>query len=387
MPEFSSQRFRAALGLVLLAASAVRGVTTRPLLPVPVASDAATLAAAPDPAHFLFAVGGDNRATGRNVPMPPTARQIFSELRLLRPAFSLWTGDAIYGSDDTVGEAQAEYRDFLAAADQSRTPLFNAPGNHEIYDRRELEAAYEQNLGRLYGSFDYGNSHFIALDTEEPGQPVGCIGADQQAWLQADLEANRQAANIFVFMHHPLFPKKPYAGWADPTRRDAVHRLFVQFGVKYVFAGHEHLYFKSVHDGVTYVVTGGGGAPNDAGPETGAFQHYLLVAVNGQDIGISVLEPWRLFAAAGPVSPNGSCTVRIDNYDSQNFSVVAELPTDALGARAAAAAAFTYKGTTHPVSAAVVPPFDPGTTAVRVTVPLGRSVQVSIAPAKAEPPR
>jgi len=74
MPEFSSQRFRAALGLVLLAASAVRGVTTRPLLPVPVASDAATLAAAPDPAHFLFAVGGDNRATGRNVPMPPTAR-------------------------------------------------------------------------------------------------------------------------------------------------------------------------------------------------------------------------------------------------------------------------------------------------------------------------
>jgi hypothetical protein len=378
MQPFHSAPIRSGLALCLLCGCA-NGATIRLLVPAPVVSAAARLQAASDPGHFMFAVAGDNRATAKNVPMPPTARQIFSEFRLLRPAFTLWTGDAIYGSDDTVGEAEAEWSDFLAAADQGRTPLFNAPGNHEIYDRRDLESLYEKTCGLLYGSFDYGNSHFIALDTEEVGRKPG-ISALQRAWLEADLEANRQAANTFVFMHHPLFPKKAYAGWDNPAERDAVHQLFVHYGVKYVFAGHEHLYHRSVHDGINYVVTGGGGAPNDAGPETGAFQHYLLLTVNDRDIALTVVEPWRLFAASGPVSPNGSCAARIDNYNADDFSVVVELPSDALGARAAASAAFTSKGPTHPVSAAIIPADSPGATAVRVTVPRTRSVLVSIAP-------
>ena len=149
--------------------------TTRPLLPLAVPPAAVPLAPPADPNHFMFAVGGDNRATGRDVPMPPTARRIFAELRLLQPAFVFWTGDAIYGDDDTVGEARAEYAAFRAAASEADTPLFNAPGNHEINDRPDLEEVYQENMGRLYGSFDYGNSHFIALDTEEIGGNRGSV--------------------------------------------------------------------------------------------------------------------------------------------------------------------------------------------------------------------
>ena len=136
------------------------------------------------------------------MPIPPTAGRIFEEMRLLQPAFTLWTGDSIYGSDDTVGEAEAEYHVFLADAAKSNTPIFNAPGNHEIFDRPELAALYEKCMGRLYGSFDYGHSHFIALNTEEIGLNGG-IGKEQRDWLERDLEANKGAAHIFAFTTIP----------------------------------------------------------------------------------------------------------------------------------------------------------------------------------------
>lgn len=372
--------FRRLLFLFLLEPFLFAG-TSRPLLPLPASSPAMQLAPPADPNHFMFAVGGDNRATGREVLMPPTAARIFAELRLLQPAFVLWTGDAIYGDDDTVGEARAEYAAFLTAAAEADSPLFNAPGNHEINDRRDLEEVYQESMGRLYGSFDYGDSHFIALDTEEVGRKPG-IGRDQKQWLQADLEANRKATNIFVFTHHPLFPVKPDAGWADPANRDEIHRLFVKYRVKAVFSGHEHLFGQSVHDGVTYVVTGGAGAPNDAAPEDGGFQHYLLVTVDGGGFSMTVVEPWRLLVQMGPVMPDGSCTAAVSNYGSSDLKVSVEFPTDALGAKAIASASATYKGRTQTLAVEIVPPRHPGTILACVTVPRARTALVSIAPEK-----
>jgi 3',5'-cyclic AMP phosphodiesterase CpdA len=329
----------------------------------------------------MFAVSGDNRATGRGVPAPPTSGQIFSELRLLQPAFCLWTGDTIYGSEDSMGEARAEYDRFLRSAAAADVPIINAPGNHEIHKSAEREALYREKMGELYGSFDYGRCHFIALDTEEAAGPIG-IGPAPKEWLRSDLSANRKAAAIVVFMHHPLFPKRKGQGFAETANRDEIHRLFVEYGVKYVFAGHEHLFCQSVHDGVHYVVTGGAGAPSEGSPEEGGFQNYLLVYVAGDGISIVVLEPWRLFLAFGPVSPNGSCSARIDNYHDADLSVLVQFPTDAIGSRASASAALDYKGWTHPLAASIVPPRHPGTTAVLVTVPRARSVLTIISPAK-----
>lgn len=348
------------------------------LAPLPISGEA-QVAAPNDADRFTFVVAGDNRAAARGMPMPPTATQIFSEMRLLRPAFCLWTGDSIYGSDDTPGEAEREYAAFLRDAAAAATPIFNAPGNHEIFKRPELEQVYTHAMGLLYGSFDYGHSHFIALDTEEVGMPPG-IGPAQQAWLQADLDAHRDATHIFVFSHHPLFPKDEKDGFADAANRDAIHQLFVAHHVAYVFSGHEHLYYASVHDGVHYVVTGGGGAPSDAAPEDGGFQNYVLVQVNGSNISPVVLQPWRLFAQLGPVQPDGSCTALVSNYQFHALPVTVDFPSNALGSHAAASASWTYKGQTRAVAADVAPAAQPGETTVRVVVPKGRAVLVTLHP-------
>src|SRR5690242_8807327 len=125
--------------------------STRPLTPLPAPSVSPFPAPPADPNHFLFVLAGDNRATGRGIPPPPALAEIFAEIRLLHPAFVVWTGDTIYGSDDTIAEAEAEYTGFLAQAATGDTPVYNAPGNHEIYDRPELAALYESRMGRLYG--------------------------------------------------------------------------------------------------------------------------------------------------------------------------------------------------------------------------------------------
>ena len=388
-PANSPQATRSVLAAMLLLALAARAETTRALAPQPERAGI-KLTPAANPNRFAFAVCGDNRPPARHMAAPPTAGQVFAELRLLQPALCLWTGDVIYGSDDSLGEARAEYDAFFATAAQSETPLFNAPGNHEIADRKELEALYESCVGPLYGSFDFGNSHFIALDTEEVGQKPG-VGKAQRDWLEQDLATNRKAAHIFVFTHHPLFSKKENAGFADAANRDDIHRLFVKYGVKHVFSGHEHLFAQSVHDGINYIVTGGGGAPSSDPPTEGGFQHYLLLEVNGPKVSFDVFEPWRLFAEVGPVQPDGSCSALVSNYRHTLVSVSVQFPTDALGANAAASASWTYKGTTHPfespLEAKIIPSRMTGTTTVRVTVPASRAVTVTLAPATKDGPK
>jgi hypothetical protein len=84
-----------------------------------------------------------------------------------------------------------------------------------------------------YGAFNYGNSRFIALNTEEVGatpapSPTatpdtklkldpGFVSQQQLDLLTQDLEANKTKAHIFVFMHHPIIPAKSSSGLNSPN--------------------------------------------------------------------------------------------------------------------------------------------------------------------------
>lgn len=298
--------------------------STKPLQPLPTpAANLAINTRLKD--HFTFVVGGDNRSVGRGVPMPPTAQEIFSEVALLHPNFVLWTGDTIYGSDDTIPEANQEYDTFLRAASLAEVPIYNAPGNHEIHDRPEMARLYVQRMGELYGSFDYGSVHFIAINTADFGMKGG-VNTEQFHWLEQDLETNKNAHLIVVFTHYPLFPKNAEEGFFDRANRDALHQLFRKYGVKYVFSGHEHLYYSTVQDGVHYIVSGGAGAPSDAAVDDGGFQNYLLCHVDGDLIHITVMQPWRLFAKVvreDAQNPQGM----LMNYTVQDLPLYIKLPS------------------------------------------------------------
>ena len=255
----------------------------------------------------VWVAGGDNRPTARGAPQPRVLDTIFSEVRMIHPAFVIWSGDVVYGYGADALDLTSEYAVFLKSARRLGVPFFNAPGNHEIHmakcGERESERQFIEHFGALYGSFDYGDLHFIALDTEECDH-VGKIEGPQLDWLRRDLEANKAARGIFVFFHTEMFqaPNDEEAASHAPIANAAdLHQLFLQYPVKAVFAGHEHLFDHRTRDGIEYFVLGGGGAPLYASPDKGGFSHYLVVRMRGGKLDYTLIEPGRLYAEKGTV--------------------------------------------------------------------------------------
>jgi hypothetical protein len=67
-------------------------------------------------------------------------------------------------------------------------------------------------------------------------------------------------------------------------------RMFATYKVDYVFAGHIHGYARSVRDGVTYIVTAGGGAPLYLPPEFGGYYHFVRVDVEDDSVRDKVIH-------------------------------------------------------------------------------------------------
>lgn len=99
-----------------------------------------------------------------------------------------------------------------------------------------------------YYSFDYGNIHFVCLDSE--GSSRSGTGAMAQ-WLQADLSANWRDWTV-AFWHHPPYSKGNHDSdnpAADSGKMKDMREIFVpileSFGVDLLLFGHEHAYFRS----------------------------------------------------------------------------------------------------------------------------------------------
>ena len=274
------------------------------------------IAAPADPEHFVFIAAGDNRPEKWCYPQSHVPKKIFAAGAKIKPAFVLWTGDSIYGkifSDSAAEEqrVQDEYTEFLSLAQTAGVPVFNAPGNHEMDSCRNnplpvMMNLYKESMGIPYGAFNYGNSRFIALNSEEPApsssgaetltlddksEAVGYIGPEQLQILENDLKANTEKEHIFVFMHHPIKPAKKKDGLSNAAELESLFNKYPN--VSYVFAGHEHMFYNpqtatKPQTGPYYLVTGGAGAPLKDLP--GGFYHYLVFTVNGKNVSFKLIK-------------------------------------------------------------------------------------------------
>ncbi len=249
-----------------------------------VSLSAAISAAGQAPAEGVtFAVFGDNRG-GKDGAQPAVFSRIIQQLTQTQVPFVLGTGDYIYGSNsqDVLRNQWNEFFVAMAPLQGNGTKYVAlAPGNHEIWGGggRKL---FEEYFGPTYRSFNWGGSHFIVLDTEVAGQESRIAG-EQLEWLRQDLAGAEDAWHIFVAIHRPFWPVASHKGDSldmYPQERDALHQLFVQHRVSCVFQGHEHLYDRQTHDGVEYIITGGGGAALYATPDNGGFHHFLSVTAD-----------------------------------------------------------------------------------------------------------
>ncbi len=128
----------------------------------------------------------------------------------------------------------ATYGKFL-----SRT--FPAPGNHE-YTLAGADGYYNYFGARAgpdrrgYYSFDLGSWHIISLNSNVDMAK----GSVQEAWLRADLLANRSKPCTLAFWHHPRFSSGVTHG-NDARSADVWNALF-EFNADVVLVGHDHIY-------------------------------------------------------------------------------------------------------------------------------------------------
>ncbi len=207
-------------------------------------------AVSPTTTSFRFAAYGDSRTQSA------VHAAVVSAILASAPRFVLHTGDFVSsGKKDSYW--QTEFFD-PAQPMISRLTLFPIQGNHEgnsalyyqYFDPPDGGGDYNE---RWY-SFDYGNAHFVAVDTQTSFSP----GSAEYNWLVSDLASN-SAKWLFVFQHYPAYSSGDHGG--DAKVQTYLVPLYEQYGVDMVFCGHDHIYERSLKDGVQYVVTGGGGAP------------------------------------------------------------------------------------------------------------------------------
>ncbi|MGI9533778.1 MAG: LamG-like jellyroll fold domain-containing protein [Thermodesulfobacteriota bacterium] len=254
-----------------------------------------------DPNHFFIThppVGSNNLKrilvlgdSGGYFEDATVVRDAFYTYSSLLP-FDLWLmlGDNAY-SVGTDSEFQSAVFDMYPELLRN-TVLWPTRGNHEVIHSGDNNDYYElftmPSAGEAggvvsgteaYYSFDYGNIHFICLDSEGSDRsPEGPM----LSWLQQDLASTTQDW-IIAYFHHPPYSKGSHnsdnpgdSGGKMRDMRENALPILEAGGVDLVLAGHSHAYERSMQiDGhylesntfnSTMIVDGGNGRINEDGP-------------------------------------------------------------------------------------------------------------------------
>ncbi|WP_197060024.1 metallophosphoesterase [Sporocytophaga myxococcoides] len=214
---------------------------------------------------YSFWIVGD---CGNNSTNQKNVRDQFYKYRGNAPTNGmLLLGDNAYwnGYD---GEYRAGFFSIYESDALKNIPVYPAPGNHDYamssdrqvdhkiayYDIFDMpangEAGGVPSGTEAFYSFDYGNIHFLSLDSygKEGGETrlYDTLGA-QVEWVKRDLEANKSKW-IIAYWHHAPYTMGHHNSDTEIEleliRRNFI-RILERYGVDLIICGHSHSYERS----------------------------------------------------------------------------------------------------------------------------------------------
>lgn len=230
------------------------------------------------PKSNKFVVYGDNRNSGlkKNI----THRKLLKLINRQDKDFIINTGDMVFWS--------LAWKSFISDLNYAKlkNKVYAVRGNHDnaLIFRKIFK------LKHNYYSIEFGNTLLLILDDNR-----GILDKKQIKWLLAELENKTNYKWKIVFAHKPL-----YSGAHGGVRRKLISQLepiFKQFNVNLFIGSHYHNYERLIANGVTHIVSAGGGAsltklrnnlPQLIKHKTS--YHFLIISVDSEKINILVYD-------------------------------------------------------------------------------------------------
>jgi predicted MPP superfamily phosphohydrolase len=296
----------------------------------------------PKPYPFRFVAYGDMRfaereSYGQVIANAKARQEIIDQIANESPAFLVTTGDFVFRGFHA--EDWSYFEKAIKPLRDRGVRIFPAIGNHEVgpfpplknskfkpfqeieKDSKELIAS--RGLENYYKEFPsisqkrwysvrYANCYFLILDSELDDEPTN---AAQEQWIKAQLNSMPPEIDyIFVALHRP-----PYTALTDAVHKPRPPQIALsqlleerQPGSRahiIVVAGHVHNYERYQHNGVAYIVSGGGGAKpvtiaprgaDDLYPKNGLYgkndpvdedqYHYCLFTVDHSNLKFQMIK-------------------------------------------------------------------------------------------------
>ncbi len=187
------------------------------------------------------------------------SRTNYAVHRKLLGLIESFSPEAVFHTGDLVQDARnnVQWKKFVSMSESllKTSKFYPTLGNHEHSSKLYFDFFKLPNNERWY-AVDTAGIHAIVMDTYSDYMPQ----SEQYAWLEKELEDGQKIKKLMIIISHtPPYSTGPHGG--EKNMQQHLVPLFEKFGVKAVFSGHDHDYERSEKNGITYIVTGGGGAP------------------------------------------------------------------------------------------------------------------------------
>jgi len=178
----------------------------------------------------------------------------------------LLLGDNAYSSGSDA-EYQTGFFNIYQGSIMKNAPLYPAPGNHDyingsVFDHSPPyytifdmpangEAGGVASGTEAYYSYDYGNAHFLSLDSYGKEDNINRLYdtlGQQVLWIKQDLAANTNKQFVIAYWHHPPYTMGSHNSDTE-SELTKMHTNFIRilerYGVDLVICGHSHEYERS----------------------------------------------------------------------------------------------------------------------------------------------
>jgi Icc-related predicted phosphoesterase len=252
------------------------------------------------PPAFRFVAFGDTRfhdPSDTEAANAAVRRALVAAIDKESPTFISIGGDVVY-----LGENPQDWQVWdseTAIWREHKIPVYPAIGNHDL--KGNLHTALSNYFARFpelqesrFYSVHLGNSLMLVLDSA-----LDEVSGPQSDWLRSQLDHLSPSTDfVFLVFHHPPYTSssddKAFGGGHSARATEQALAKVLEDRQQHmrarivVFNGHVHNYERHEHGGITYFVTGGGGAhaypiarkADDLYKDGGVNYHYLIAEVD-----------------------------------------------------------------------------------------------------------